>query len=114
MRARRVQFPFVSKHQIWIGIAEAVSLPGVRVPGAKGAAVSVLAWANDPEDFRAKVARMLQEDHQLQLVELNELEPFSAYIEKWESTGEILTLFEELETQTDGVRAATFHWWMND
>lgn len=105
----------VNKREIWIGLAEAVTLPGAtRCSGAKGAAVSVLGWATSADVFCARVARMLREDHQLQLLEMHDPEPFSAYIEKWESTDEILTIVDELKTAPNAVRPATFHWWVKN
>ncbi|MGD9556889.1 MAG: hypothetical protein AB7V25_07725 [Mangrovibacterium sp.] len=65
-----------NKNSVWIGLATVIPLEGNNDLGnAKGAAVNVLHWAKNENDFREKVALQLSE-YEYSLEELEDVELF--------------------------------------
>lgn len=65
-----------NKYSVWIGLATVVPFEGNNDLGnAKGAAVNVLHWAKNENDFREKVSLQLSE-YEYSLEELEDVELF--------------------------------------
>jgi hypothetical protein len=98
-------------YQIWIGLAEVVAVEGCRpLADARGAFVNVVTWANSEAGFHSKVSKMAAE-LQLQLVDLEDCEPFSKRRAEWEVDETILDMVDRVNEEPEVVAFGTFHMW---
>lgn len=94
--------------EVWIGVVGVVPREGCELLSAeKGAFVNFLTLASNESEYRAKVSGALT-DYRLELLEFQEVRPFSASDRPSE---EILTIAAELQEARNPqhVRYATFH-----
>lgn len=111
----RVQKTTSMNKQIWIGLAEVQPLPGCKLlEEARGAYVHVMAWGNNPEEFRTALELRARE-LALEIVNLRETEPWQI-----RSSGELPLREEFFEMESrihDDVCAVAFgrfHAWLKD
>lgn len=86
-----------SKKTTWIGLIEVVPLEGSEfLQGAAGAFVNVAALANSAEDYRMMVEGALIE-LELRLVDIEDAEPLSSRLSKWQVEDEIKDMAKTVE-----------------
>lgn len=97
--------------EIWIGLAEVVSLPGCqRLGSGKGAFVNIALWASSDFDFQTKAAEALGQ-LDLHLVELEDREPLAKRLSSREGTEEVLRMAEIADRNRTNAVFGTFHIW---
>ena len=100
------------KSQIWIGLAEVVPLKACsHLEDAKGAFVNVVGWARSEENFRTLVAQVANE-MALELLEMDDCEPFSERCSRIDVSDEILQMVTTAREQPNDVVFGTFHRWL--
>jgi hypothetical protein len=101
------------KHELWIGLAEVIALPGCKRLGTgKGAFVKVALWANSDSDFYSRVAKAISE-LDLELLELEDREPLTKKMAHNQAGDETLQMAETARMNPTDVVFGTFHIWEN-
>ena len=101
----------VEEQSIWVGYAQVTPLPGSETLGsAKGAFVTVAAWAADVAGLREK-AELLCRDLDLSLTALEDVETYASRLERGNATEELIDAAQEIEGDPQKISYTTFHTW---
>ena len=99
------------RHEIWIGLAEVIPAKGSRsLDGAKGAFVNVVGWASSNTDFHTRVEEAAV-SLDMQLLALEDAEPFSQRHAKWDVDELILQMVGTAQEHEKDIVFGTFHLW---
>lgn len=99
------------ENEIWIGLAEVVTLPGCKRLGTgRGAFVKIALWATSDSDFYSRVEEAISALG-LKLGDLEDREPLATRLSRITTGEETLQMAKTAKENPDDVVFGTFHIW---
>lgn len=101
------------RKDLWVGLVHLRPYQRGKTWDFAGTYSNIITWASDRESYGEKVRRLAAEN-QLFVVDIEDEEPISDRLKKYEMSDDLRDLISKAETNPSAILFGTFHTYLDD